>query len=502
MSLDLIGSERLIGVAAVTSSGGSGITISTTTITGGADTRVLFVDNGVVGEDAAFTFVKGTGTLAVTILAATAGISGTTGTFSTLTSGRVPFASTAGLLIDNAGFLYSTGVGASITMSDAATTTQTVASTLFHATSGTAAAGFGTTLDFSLESGGGNQYRAGRIGAYLRTATDAGEASGLVFMSGTAGGAPTAGAMLQAGALYGVSSIGVGTLSAGAITNSAIFDINSSMVRHLNALATQGGHTFAGTVNTSGARSFWVDTPSANTGITTLTERITRAWGCSQTSGVPSLTSIVHTWANGTVALQRENVWVAPTYLQTSGTQVMTVGVHHDFGTSPIITGTTNSLTGARIARMGGAAAVGVTAAATTYVGLELVPSTLTYTGATQVTSTVAASQLRLDVVTISNAAATFDTGATLDIVGPVAITGGGTLTTALSMLVRTGTSKFNGLVDLSGIAAGSPNFKVTLTSDTPTTTFSAVNATNAAPVGFVEVQHSGITVGYFPIYA
>lgn len=44
---------------------GGGITISTTTITGGTDTRVLFDDAGTVGEDAGLTYVKGTDALTV-----------------------------------------------------------------------------------------------------------------------------------------------------------------------------------------------------------------------------------------------------------------------------------------------------------------------------------------------------------------------------------------------------------------------------------------------------
>ncbi len=46
--------------------GGGGITPGTTVITGGTNTRVLFDDNGVVGEDAGLTYVKGTGTLSAT----------------------------------------------------------------------------------------------------------------------------------------------------------------------------------------------------------------------------------------------------------------------------------------------------------------------------------------------------------------------------------------------------------------------------------------------------
>lgn len=47
------------------SGGGGGITVGTTTITSGTDTRALFDDAGVVQESAGFTYVKGTGALTV-----------------------------------------------------------------------------------------------------------------------------------------------------------------------------------------------------------------------------------------------------------------------------------------------------------------------------------------------------------------------------------------------------------------------------------------------------
>lgn len=51
-----------------TAGSSSGITIGTTTITSGTDTRVLFDDGGKVGESAGLTYVKGTGTLSATVL--------------------------------------------------------------------------------------------------------------------------------------------------------------------------------------------------------------------------------------------------------------------------------------------------------------------------------------------------------------------------------------------------------------------------------------------------
>lgn len=52
---------------AVAGGGGGGITPGTTVITGGTNTRVLFDDNGVVGESGGLTYVKGTGTLTAPI---------------------------------------------------------------------------------------------------------------------------------------------------------------------------------------------------------------------------------------------------------------------------------------------------------------------------------------------------------------------------------------------------------------------------------------------------
>lgn len=532
---------------------GSGMVIGDA-VTGGTATRVLYEGAGpVLADSAALTFTVGSGTLSATVLQATgltagripfAGVGGaltddadltfstdtltatkmiasTSLTVSGLTAGRVPIVSTAGLLADDAGLLYdattdtltsgalvlssATAPVLQATITDGSAATQIEGHRLRHLSSVTATAGISVYQSFWCSNGvagGGTLREAARIHGMLRVVTDAGE-NGTILFQTMQSGAVANGAHLQGAAFYGATSVGVGSVSAtGVTTNSMLITASASaMVIYTSSLAANGGHVFAGTVNTSGNRSFVISTPSANTGITTTTERIGHVFGSAHTNGVPGLASIVQTWANGTVALQRENVWVAPTYLQASGTQVMTVAMHHDFGSAPIITGTTNSITGARVARLGGNAAVGVTAAATTYVGLEIVPSTITYTGSTQVTSTVGASQLRLDILTLTDASAvTVDQAATLDIVGAVAQAGSVTITNPLAILVRAGTTKLNALLDLSGISAGSPNVKITKTSDTPTTSFSAVNATNAAPSGFIEITEGG-TSKYIPFY-
>lgn len=56
----------LKAVAASSGGGSGGIVVGTTTITGGTNTRVLFDNNGVIGEDAGLTYVKASGLLTAT----------------------------------------------------------------------------------------------------------------------------------------------------------------------------------------------------------------------------------------------------------------------------------------------------------------------------------------------------------------------------------------------------------------------------------------------------
>lgn len=439
-------------------------TLSTTALqaTGLTAGRVPIVSTaGLLADDAELLYDATTNVLTAGSLQATG-----------LTSGRVPFAGASGLLGDASTLTFSAGTltasayvssGSALplqtTITDGAAAAQLEGARFRHQSSVTATAGTGVYASFWTSNGvagGGTLREAARIVGLLHTVTDANEAGTILFQTIQAGTVANSGHW-RGTSFFSAGAIGIGTVTGtGSSTTQWQVSNTGAMWTYNSNLGTVGGHTLTGAVNTSGRRSFFISTPSANTGITTTTEKIGHAFGTTHTSGVPDLTSIVQTWANGTVALQRENVWVAPTYLQTSGTQVMTMTCHHDFGSIPTITGTTNSQTGARVARFGGSAAQGVTAAATTYVGIELVPSTITYTGGTQVTSPVAASQMRLDVLTLTDGTAvTMDRAATLDIVGPVAGTGAGpvTITDALSVYVRTGTSKFNDRVVM-----GTPN--------------------------------------------
>lgn len=58
------------------------------------------------------------------------------------------------------------------------------------------------------------------------------------------------------------------------------------------------------------------------------------------------------------------------------------------------------------------------------------------------------------------------------------------------------------GLIDISNITAGSPNFKITATSDTPTVAFTGGgNAPTTAPAGYLEIL-VGATPRYIPFWA
>lgn len=140
----------------------------------------------------------------------------------------------------------------------------------------------------------------------------------------------------------------------------------------------------------------------------------------------------------------------------------------------------------------------------------------------------VAAPGARLDIKGATDAIALKSTGYSITGSGTTAMVNlAGTLNTSgvtdviLSSITKTaagagsnhlnlktdGTSVFavrlDGSIDISNIVAGSPNIKVTKTTDTPTTTFNVVGTSNpsAAPSGFIEITEGG-TSKYIPFYA
>lgn len=77
------------------------------------------------------------------------------------------------------------------------------------------------------------------------------------------------------------------------------------------------------------------------------------------------------------------------------------------------------------------------------------------------------------------------------------------TLAINAATTVNSLTVKAGGSVDISAIAAGSPNFVVTATSDTPGTTWNVVGTNNAsaAPSGYIEISVGG-NARYIPFFA
>lgn len=197
---------------------------------------------------------------------------------------------------------------------DSAAAATTTPLTVQHQTSATATAGIAVAMNYDVENGSGTVRTAASIAGMLRTVTDTAE-NGLLLFKGMTAGALVNFAHIASSTVYGASGIGVGTLSATGVTTTLMsIAIASSMVTYSSGAAGQGGHAFTGTVNTSGARSFFTITPSANTG---------------QTAGTAikgfQYATYTKQWASNTaVANQSEFVVEAPTYAFASASGTMT----------------------------------------------------------------------------------------------------------------------------------------------------------------------------------
>jgi hypothetical protein len=185
--------------------GGSGITVGTTTITSGTNTRILYNNSGVVGE---YT-LTGSGTVVAM---------GTSPTFTTdittpliygssasggdltlqstshATKGNINLgtASTYDQVNDRLGIGTLTPTAKlDVSGDDAANNTVTESATLVHTTSGTPAAGIGTGLGFTVETSASNNESVAKIEAVTTDVTSTSEDADLVFKT-MAGGATAA----------------------------------------------------------------------------------------------------------------------------------------------------------------------------------------------------------------------------------------------------------------------------------------------------------------------
>lgn len=204
----------------------------------------------------------------------------------------------------------NTSVPGIFEITDGAAAAQIEGLRIRHMTSTTATAGIGVYLGMFAENGAGTAREAARIIGLLRTVTDTAENGAMIFQHINAGSLINCGHTANAG-LYGASNISIGTISAtGSTTTLAQWSIASSMSNFASSSAAQGGHSFTGTVNTSGARQFFVITPSANTGSTAGTEVKKFQYQ-----------AYTHQFASNTaVSTQREFCIEAPTYAFASAT--------------------------------------------------------------------------------------------------------------------------------------------------------------------------------------
>lgn len=218
------------------------------------------------------------------------------------------------------------------TITDGAAAAHLEGGRLAHTTSTTATAGIGVYLSFGVESGGGTEREAGRVGAILRTVTDAAEQGTLLFQNMQAGTVANAG-HFQGTSFFAANAIGIGTVNATGVSTT-IMQITtvSSMMQYSQNVATTGGHAFTGTVNTSGARQFFTITPSANTGSTASTEINKFAYN-----------TYTQSWATGALTTQREFCIFAPTYAFTGASTITTAATVYIDG--PPIAGTNATIT-------------------------------------------------------------------------------------------------------------------------------------------------------------
>lgn len=161
------------------SSGGSGLTVGTTTITSGANTKVLFDNSGVLGE---YT-ISGSGNVAMTTSP-----SFTTPTLGVATATRLGIGAAA----DASKILYVTGDvsgGVATIERTNATTNAVVGAMIIQGTSsGTMADGFGSAFQFSIKDSVGGPNNIADIRGIRSGAANAGK---MTFSTSTTGGTMT-----------------------------------------------------------------------------------------------------------------------------------------------------------------------------------------------------------------------------------------------------------------------------------------------------------------------
>lgn len=473
--------------------GGSGINGIGDSITSGTATRVLFEDTGpVLADSSAFTFDKSTGTVSATLLKATG-----------LTAGRVTFAGTGGLLTDDADLTFAT---------DTLTATKMVASTAMIVSGLTA----------------GRVTFAGAAGlltddADLTFATDTLTATNVAITSLTSGRVPFAGA---AGLLGDASTL---TFAAGILTASAYVASTSTTppvqstitdgaaAAQLEALRLRHTTSITATAGIGSYISFWAHDAAAT--IVELADVVgmARTVGAGTHNGIVALRTAVtgaaptvsaHTVAGALYGASALAVGTLSATGVSTGLMAITIAssmVNYSSSSSAQgghnFSGTANT-SGARQFFTITPSANTSSTAATEVQAFEYQTYTHQFASNTGVTNQREFC-IKAPTYAFASATGTITNAATVYIDQAPIVGTNAAITNPYALWVDAGTSRFDGQLDLSAISAGSPNFNITATSDTPGTTFNVVGTNNAsaAPSGFVEIVVGG-NARYIPFYA
>jgi len=125
-----------------------------------------------------------------------------------------------------------------------------------------------------------------------------------------------------------------------------------------------------------------------------------------------------------------------------------------------------------------------------------------THTWATGNVTTQRGCVIRSETIAAAGAS-TFTNAATFAITGAPSAGSNVTITNPYSVWVQGGTSRFDGMIDLSGVGSTGAILKATATSDTPAVSFSAIGTfiPTTAPAGYLEINIAG-NARFIPFWA
>lgn len=352
-----VANQLAIWSAATTVIGDSDLTFSGTRLTStdltvtsfptfsaGTATRVPFFSTaGLMADSSALVYNSGTGALSATSF--TGGGTGLTGTAASLTAGAVTNGVTAASAASGAGVIWQSGGAdksavASNTLGTIGITTANVTTLTLSAALQLFADPAPTTGTAGYTAFDTNAWGSGRGAIQVYDGT-----SNTFVVAPLASDTPVDGEVptWHTGGTVtwdAVSGGGTGANPTASVGLSAVNGVATTFLRSDGAPALSqaiaptwtGVHTFSPALRTSGVASYLTLNAPADTGITAATESI----------GLNNVTA-TRTWADGTVALQRERLFAGMTYNKTTTSAVFTRSFNSVFTANTAGTGVTFS---------------------------------------------------------------------------------------------------------------------------------------------------------------